>query len=88
MNRVGAISTSGDVQIIASSLTDSGTAGNTDVDVSANELAITTTDMGVIGASDNAITTTVDRLSAAAGDLGLFVTETAGLEHGQTSRST
>ena len=50
---LGAISTTGDVQIIASSLTDSGMAGNTDADVTANELAITTTDMatGAIGAS-------------------------------------
>ena len=69
---IGDISTSGDVSLIAASITDSGT---TDTDVTADELRINVTGTGGVGTSSNHFETAVATLSADVKTDGLFITE-------------
>ena len=79
--------TAGDVSIVAGSVVDAGTAGNTDVDVIGGSLKVDVD--GRFGESNDHITTTVTRLSAADSDAdGFYLIETSGLVIGQTAAIT
>ena len=81
---VGALSTAGSVSLSASSITDSGTSGTTDV--TANELRLVSTgtaDGQGAGTSGNHLKLNVNKLAAnVAGTGGLYVTEATGLQIG------
>jgi hypothetical protein len=81
--QLGLISSLGSVSLIATSITDTGAASNTTVDVVANELRVAST--GAVGEGTTLITTTVGRMSARAGTEGLFVSNTSALTLGQTA---
>ena len=80
---IGSVSTGGDAAVSGSAVTDSGTGGNTVVDLVADELAITSG--GAIGSSGTAIASTVTRLSASSGTDGTFLAETDTLVIGATA---
>ena len=69
---IGDITTTGDVSLIAASITDSGT---TDTDVSADELRINVIGTGGVGTSSDHFETSVASLSADVKSDGLFITE-------------
>ncbi|MBL4622838.1 MAG: hypothetical protein JKY89_10610, partial [Immundisolibacteraceae bacterium] len=73
---LGALTTTGDVSLIATDISDSGT---TDQDITADELRVLVTGTGGFGTSANHMETTIAKLSANVKTDGLFVTETNAL---------